>query len=90
MNSLNSILIEGTVVEDPKTETLPSGSLRCDFVIVSDRHFKQGDTLEKEVSRFDVEAWSKLGEHCSAQLRQGRACRVVGRLKQYRRIDADG
>jgi single-strand DNA-binding protein len=90
MNSLNSILLEGNLVRDPESKTLPSGSQVCSFAVASDRFFKQNDAIEKEVSYFDVEAWSRLGQSCVENLKKGRGVRVVGRLKQDRWMDNDG
>lgn len=90
MNSLNSILIEGNLVRDPEQKNLPSGNAVCDFTVATDRFYKQNDALEKEVSYFDVEAWSKLGATCSQTLKKGRGVRVVGRLKQDRWTDPEG
>ncbi|HOX33590.1 MAG TPA: single-stranded DNA-binding protein [Spirochaetales bacterium] len=90
MNSLNSILLEGNLVRDPEQKTLPSGSSVCEFAVASDRFYKQNDELEKEVSYFDVEAWSRLGAACSQNLKKGRGVRVVGRLKQDRWTDPEG
>lgn len=90
MNSLNSILLEGNLVRDPEQKTLPSGSAVCDFTVASDRFYKQNEALEKEVSYFDVEAWSRLGAACTQNLKKGRGVRVVGRLKQDRWTDPEG
>jgi single-strand DNA-binding protein len=46
--------------------------------------------LEKEVSFFDVETWSKLAENCYNLGHKGRGVRVVGRLKQDRWTGTDG
>jgi len=46
--------------------------------------------MEKEVSYFDVEAWSRLGASCAQYLKKGRGVRVVGRLKQDRWVDPEG
>ncbi|HTX73058.1 MAG TPA: single-stranded DNA-binding protein [Rectinemataceae bacterium] len=90
MNSLNSILLEGNLVRDPESKTLATGSKVCDFTVASDRFYKQNDELEKEVSYFDVEAWARLGQACSENLKKGRGVRVVGRLKQDRWTDPEG
>ena len=90
MNNLNSILLEGNLVRDPEFKTTPSGTPICTFAVASNRWFKQNDQLEKEVSFFDVEAWSKLAETCSDTLKKGRGVRVVGRLKQDRWNDQEG
>ncbi|HET7839216.1 MAG TPA: single-stranded DNA-binding protein [Rectinemataceae bacterium] len=91
MNSLNSILLEGNLVRDPESKTLPTGTEVCTFAIAADRFYKQAEgELENEVSYFDVEAWSKLGSACAQNLKKGRGVRVVGRLKQDRWTDQTG
>lgn len=91
MNSLNSILVEGNLVRDPAVKTTPAGSQVCDFTLATNRFYKTGEEgFEKEVSYFDIEAWSRLGTACSQNLKKGRGVRVVGRLKQDRWIDPEG
>jgi single-strand DNA-binding protein len=90
MNNLNSILIEGNLVRDPMFRTTPKGTPLCTFSLASNRFFKQDSGLEKEVSFFDVETWSKLAENCYNLGRKGRGVRVVGRLKQERWNGSDG
>jgi len=90
LNSLNSILLEGNLVRDPESKTLSTGTQVCNFTLASDRFYKQNESLEKEVSYFDVEAWSRLGLTCAQNLKKGRGVRVVGRLKQDRWNDPEG
>ena len=90
MNNLNSILIEGTLVRNPAVRTTPKGTAVCNFSIASNRFFRQDDSIEKEVSFFDVEAWAKLADACGNLGRKGRGVRVVGRLKQDRWAGNDG
>ena len=91
MNSLNSILVEGNLVRDPAVKTTPTGSQVCDFTLATNRFYKSGEEgFEKEVSYFDIEAWSRLGTACSQNLKKGRGVRVVGRLKQDRWVDPEG
>lgn len=91
MNSLNSILVEGNLVKDPNTKTLPSGNQVCDFTVATNRFYKNGEEgFEKEVSYFDIEAWSRLGTACAQNLKKGKGVRVVGRLKQDRWLDPEG
>lgn len=79
------------MVRDPDSKVLPSGNQVCDFTLASNRFYKNGDTgMEKEVSYFDVEAWSRLGASCAQYLKKGRGVRVVGRLKQDRWVDPEG
>jgi single-strand DNA-binding protein len=90
MNNLNSILIEGNLVRDPLFRTTPKGTPLCTFSLASNRFFRQDSGLEKEVSFFDVETWSKLAESCYSKGHKGRGVRVVGRLKQERWNDSEG
>jgi len=90
MNNLNSILIEGTLVRDAVVRKIPKGTTVCNFSIASNRFFKQESGLEKEVSFFDVETWTKLADVCGIKGKKGRGVRVVGRLKQDRWAGSDG
>lgn len=87
MNSLNSILLEGNLVKDPVERRTPQDTLICNFTIAVNRTYKKEDDFVKEVSYFDVEAWSTLAESCLKHLCKGRGVRVVGRLKQDRWVD---
>jgi single-strand DNA-binding protein len=90
MNNLNSILIEGNLVRDPEFRSTPKGTPLCTFSLASNRYSKHDNGMEKEVSFFDVTAWSKLAENCHELGRKGRGVRVVGRLKQDRWNDTEG
>jgi single-strand DNA-binding protein len=90
MNNLNSILIEGNMVRDPLFRSTPKGTPLCTFSLASNRFFKQDSGLEKEVSFFEVETWSKLAETVYNLGHKGRGVRVVGRLKQDRWNGSDG
>jgi single-strand DNA-binding protein len=89
-NNLNSVLIEGNLVRDPVFRSTAKGTSLCTFTLASNRYYKQDAGMEKEVSFFDVETWSKLAENCQTQGYKGRGVRVVGRLKQGRWNDAEG
>lgn len=73
MNSLNSVLLEGELIADPKT--LPSS--RCSFYIVAHYENEKG---EPEDVDFHVIASGRLGEACLKNLSVGRGVRIVGRL----------
>lgn len=90
MNSLNSILVEGNLTKDPVLNTTPKGTAVCNFSVASNRFYRSDDELQKEVSFFDVEVWSRLAERCADELSKGRGVRVVGRLKQDRWQDQEG
>jgi single-strand DNA-binding protein len=90
MNNLNSILIEGNLVRDAEIRNTPKGTAVCNLQIASNRFFKQESGMEKEVSFFHVETWSKLDESVGNLGKKGRGVRVVGRLKQDRWTGSDG
>jgi len=90
MNALNSILIEGFLVEDSIGKETPNGTKVCVFKISSSRYFKMGEETEQETSYFDIECWGKLAESCVKNCLKGRGVRVVGRLKQDRWTGEDG
>jgi single-strand DNA-binding protein len=90
MNNLNSVLIEGNLIRDPEYRETAKGTPVCNFSIASNRFFRQGEDMEKEVSYFDVETWSKLARQVQNTGRKGRGVRVVGRLKQERWNGSDG
>jgi single-strand DNA-binding protein len=90
MNNLNSILVEGNMVKDPVLSTTPKGTAVCNFTIASNRYFEQDSGPEKEVSFFNIEAWSKIAESVGNLGHKGRGIRVVGRLRQDRWTGHDG
>ncbi|GHU27794.1 single-stranded DNA-binding protein [Spirochaetia bacterium] len=90
MNNLNSILIEGNLVNDPDFKTTTKGIQLCTFSIASNRYRKQDNKLEQEVSYFEIETWSKLAENVKNLGHKGRGVRVVGRLRQDRWGDRNG
>jgi single-strand DNA-binding protein len=90
VNNLNSIIIEGNLIRDPEYRETAKGTPVCNFSIASNRFFKQGEGMEKEVGFFDVETWSKLAQNVQNLGHKGRGVRVVGRLKQARWTAPDG
>lgn len=90
MNSLNSVLIEGSLVADPEKKTLADGKVFCTFSVATNRYFNQDNEKKSEVSFFDVEVWNKTAKLCLKTLAKGRGVRIVGRLKQERWADKEG
>lgn len=89
MNSINSLVIEGNAVNKAVLKETARGTKLCSFSIASERFYKNGDGMEKEVSYFDVETWGNLAETC-ANIDKGIGLRIVGRLKQNRWTGSDG
>lgn len=90
MNSLNSILIEGNLSEEPEISISPKGTSICTFTVETKRFFDDNEQSKKEISYFNIEVWSTLAENCNKHLEKGRGVRVVGRLKQDRWVDREG
>ncbi|GHT67824.1 hypothetical protein FACS1894110_14070 [Spirochaetia bacterium] len=89
MNNLNSILVEGTLVEKPAFQDTRGKSF-CTFTIASNRFYKKHKGIEKEVSHFEVEAFGKVAENTHNLGHEGRGVRVVGRLQQKKWNDSKG
>ena len=90
MNSLNSVLIEGTVARDPSMAYTPKGTAVTSFSVASDRYYRSGDQMVHDTSFIDVEVWAKLAQRCAEELSKGRNVRIVGRLQQDRWTDTEG
>lgn len=88
MHELNSILIEGTLKDDPVLEHLPNATDVCTFELVTNHLTRSGGP--PTVSTFSVEVWNALGRNVSEYLRKGRSVRVVGRLAQDTWKDGEG
>ncbi len=82
--------MEGNLTREPSLSTTNKGTSVCSFSLASNRYYKADEELVHEVSYFDIEAWSKLGEICAENLHKGRGVRVVGHLKQDRWQDKEG
>ncbi|HOT58060.1 MAG TPA: single-stranded DNA-binding protein [Spirochaetales bacterium] len=90
LSNMNSVIIEGNLVEDPEIKTTPNGTAVCQFAIASNRYYKANNDTEKETSFLSVETWAKLAENCASFLKKGKGVRVVGRIKQDRWVDQHG
>ncbi|MGL4982038.1 MAG: single-stranded DNA-binding protein [Treponemataceae bacterium] len=90
MENLNSLVIEGNVVRNPDFTETTKGTHVCNFSIASNRNYKTGGSIEKEVSFFNVETWGKLADISAQNCLKGRGVRIVGRLKQNRWTDSEG
>jgi len=80
----NSVLIEGNIVRDPVTKTIPSGTTVCNFTIASNRFYKKGEDFEKETSYFDIQCWGKIADYVNMSCGKGTPVKILGRLKQDR------
>lgn len=89
MNSLNSIILEGNIVQEPVLRETAKGTAVGTFSIMCTRTYKQDEGFEKEVSFFNIDVWGKQAELTVKNGTKGRGVRVVGRLKQSRWVDSE-
>jgi single-strand DNA-binding protein len=82
MNSLNSILLEGSVRDKPVLAETKTGTPFTEMAVISTRYFSQNGERVREDSTFIVHVFSKLAKTCCDYLEKRRGIRVVGRLKQ--------
>ncbi len=82
MHQINSLLIEGTIVQKSKLTTLDSGTDFCQFVLRNEISEKSlsGD---KAVYEFEVFAYGFIAKSISKK-RLGTELRIVGILKQVK------
>lgn len=94
MNHLNSILLEGVLVADPRQVGFDGGSSDnrlVKFDIASDRYYTDRQGNKKVETLFiSVQTWGAIGDKCLEKMRKGMTCRVVGRLRMARWVADDG
>jgi single-strand DNA-binding protein len=82
---LNSIWLEGTVLEEP-TDVSDRERPACRFEVATSRWHLQ----EQDLSVFTVEVREPQLAACRKQLTKGRGVRIIGRLHQNRWKDLSG
>ena len=96
MNHLNSILLEGVIVDDPKkidlSEKDPMTTSRlAKFDIASDRYYVDKNGAKNVETVFiGIQCWNTMADRCIEKLEKGMTVRVVGRLRQNRWITTEG
>ena len=94
MNHINSALIEGILVADPKRIDLsdaPEGCRLVKFDVASDRYYMDRNGKKAVETVFvSVQCWGQLGDRCLERMSKGMTARVVGRLRQCRWLSSDG
>ncbi len=89
---LNKIMLIGNLGRDPEMNYTPSGTAVTKFSLAVSRSYKVQATGEKrdETEWFNIVAWNKLAETCSAYLHKGNKIYIEGRLTQRKYTDRDG
>jgi single-strand DNA-binding protein len=82
MPDINSVIIVGNLIKDPAFRSTSTGVPVSNFMIASNRKFKDNSGLIKEdVCFIGVVAWYKLAESCRDNLQKGSAVLVEGELQ---------
>lgn len=83
MNDLNEVIVEGKLVKDPELKWVGKKAV-CSFTIAVNKNYKDRETNQyiQDTSYFLIETWNGVATSCSKYLKKGRACRLVGELKQ--------
>jgi single-stranded DNA-binding protein len=84
MNDLNSVLLEGTLTQDPVLSHDPKGSPHCLLVISSERYLRGENGIEKRTTGMHIDSKGKIAEQCAKLCRRGSKIRVVGFLQALR------
>lgn len=90
MNDINSLILDGTVVENATVKETLTGSAICNFFVDVKRTYKKGMKDVTEVSTFEVGTYGALARAFQPRLVKGAVVRVVGRIKQHRWTDKEG
>jgi single-strand DNA-binding protein len=89
--SLNKVMIIGTIGREPEMRYTPSGRPVASFCIGASRRWEDasGDQ-HREDEWFNVVAWDGLAEWCREQVASGQQAYVDGRLKTRGWTDTEG
>ena len=83
MNSLNSLILEGKILEPTVIEMDGNKVLR--FFIEVERYYRKANEDVRKTSRFICEGYGVFTEaKFMKNMIQDRGIRIVGRLKQYK------
>lgn len=91
MNMLNSIILEGNLVENANVTESVNGLKTVSCTIAVERIYKNAaGENETEVSYFDIECYGEGFAKLQNYFKKDRGLRVVGRLKQKCWKDEEG
>ena len=91
MPDINSVIIVGNLIKDPTFRSTTTGTPVANFMIASNRKFKDSSgQIKEDVCFIGVVAWYKLAESCSENLKKGSAVLVEGELQSRSWKTEDG
>lgn len=82
MNQLNSVILEGTLINDPEAvaKKVSTGEILVKFTIANDRYYEEDGKTKMESIFMVVQCWGELGERVLSVLHKGQEVRFCGRL----------
>ena len=91
MPDVNTVLIAGNLIKDPTIRHTSAGTPVSNFIIASNRKFRDNTGQWKEdVCFIGIVAWYKLAEDCATNLMKGSAVLVEGELQSRNLRGDDG
>jgi len=88
---LNKIMLIGNLGRDPEMNYTPNGTAVTKFSLaVSRTYTSAAGERRHETEWFNIVAWNKLAETCSAYLHTGSKVYIEGRLTQRKYTDREG
>jgi single-strand DNA-binding protein len=88
---LNKIMLIGNLGRDPEMNYTPNGTAVTKFSLAVSRSYTSATgELRDETEWFNIVAWNKLAETCSAYLHKGSKVYIEGRLTQRKYTDREG
>ena len=89
---LNKVMLIGNLGRDPEMNYTPNGTAVTKFSLAVSRSYKSPASGEKrdETEWFNIVAWEKLAETCSAYLHKGSKVYIEGRISQRKYTDREG
>ena len=87
---LNSIVIMGRLTDDPKFQTLPTGTNLATFTVACERDFSGKSEAKQTTDLIDVSAWRGNADFVRKHFRKGNMIVVDGRLQTRSYTDSEG
>ena len=81
VNQLNSVIVEGNVVSCVSSIVEKKSASNMEFVMTSNRFYKERESIRQWVNIFKVVAFGALARSCGEIVKEGTTVRVVGRLE---------
>ena len=90
MSDVNSVVLEGRLVEDPKLQYTGAGTAKAKFRLASDQSYMKDDEKKGDVCFASITVWGATAEAVANHRAKGDKVTIVGRLRTYEFDDAEG